>query len=370
MRQTVILFVLLTAVGLGTHAAAEPENTPVACQDGIDNDQDSWIDCDDQDCGLFVFCQPAAVPPPAPAPAAATTPPPASPPAPLPVENHPVVCQDGIDNDGDGLIDCQEEVCSRFPFCKDAAEPAVATAPVPPVPASSTPATKPAPGPIATSNATLGTNAVAMAKSLQKDFVRERYGDLAGQRFASGQSAELGGMFPWMIGLSTMTIGLMVAGDAWESGGYDWDKAIAGYSVANAGMLISSIGGWIMAGGLARQIRVVRELGLPVNDISGALWLGAILQTSFSVPAILLLSAFMADEGDGFEIGGLISGLCGVLGSLPLVIGMGKTNRMIGSALADAEASAAVRRSRTMPTFGLGAVPLREGAAVAVVGRF
>jgi hypothetical protein len=46
-----------------------PENTPEACRDGKDNDGDSYLDCTDQDCGLFVFCSSA----PRPGPAAAAT---------------------------------------------------------------------------------------------------------------------------------------------------------------------------------------------------------------------------------------------------------------------------------------------------------
>lgn len=32
------------------------ENSKLACQDHIDNDGDGHVDCDDQDCGDFVFC--------------------------------------------------------------------------------------------------------------------------------------------------------------------------------------------------------------------------------------------------------------------------------------------------------------------------
>lgn len=35
------------------------ENTAARCQDGVDNDQDGHVDCDDQDCGVFTFCAPA-----------------------------------------------------------------------------------------------------------------------------------------------------------------------------------------------------------------------------------------------------------------------------------------------------------------------
>lgn len=36
------------------------ENTSAACRDGSDNDGDAHIDCDDQDCWEFVFCESTA----------------------------------------------------------------------------------------------------------------------------------------------------------------------------------------------------------------------------------------------------------------------------------------------------------------------
>jgi hypothetical protein len=41
------------------YAQVIPENTAVACQDGVDNDGDGFHDCADQDCSFFVFCQQA-----------------------------------------------------------------------------------------------------------------------------------------------------------------------------------------------------------------------------------------------------------------------------------------------------------------------
>jgi hypothetical protein len=41
------------------------ENTPAACTDGLDNDQDGWIDCADQECQSLPQCAapPGTVPP-------------------------------------------------------------------------------------------------------------------------------------------------------------------------------------------------------------------------------------------------------------------------------------------------------------------
>ncbi|MBU1221578.1 hypothetical protein KKF34_05610 [Myxococcota bacterium] len=52
-----------------------------ACDDGIDNDNDGYIDCDDQDCFEAFACNPTEI------------------------------CDDGIDNDNDGYIDCKDADC-------------------------------------------------------------------------------------------------------------------------------------------------------------------------------------------------------------------------------------------------------------------
>ena len=64
------------------------------CTDGIDNDGDGLIDCDDSDdCGD----DPACTEPPL----------------------DPEICDDGIDNDGDGLTDCLDRLdCRQHPACK------------------------------------------------------------------------------------------------------------------------------------------------------------------------------------------------------------------------------------------------------------
>ena len=46
--------------GEGSEAASEPatvpENSVARCEDGEDNDGDSHLDCDDQDCQIFAIC--------------------------------------------------------------------------------------------------------------------------------------------------------------------------------------------------------------------------------------------------------------------------------------------------------------------------
>ena len=65
-----------------------PENTVERCSDGVDNDSDNAIDCDDPDCRNFQHCRPRE-------------------------GSHPE-CSDGIDNDMDGDIDCDDSGCAVF----------------------------------------------------------------------------------------------------------------------------------------------------------------------------------------------------------------------------------------------------------------
>lgn len=70
-----------------TVTAATVENTYALCHDGIDNDGDGKIDCADPDCAAYCVA-----------------------------EN----CQDGIDNDLNGLIDCADPACATDASCTGA----------------------------------------------------------------------------------------------------------------------------------------------------------------------------------------------------------------------------------------------------------
>ena len=79
------------------------ENTIEKCSDGIDNDLDGNIDCDDIDCGVFQLCSPSSS-------------------SGLPgkaKENTSELCSDGLDNDGDGFVDCDDQDCEEFEVCKN-----------------------------------------------------------------------------------------------------------------------------------------------------------------------------------------------------------------------------------------------------------
>ncbi len=67
-----------------------PEVGPEICDDGIDNNGSGFIDCDDFECIGDPACPPK-------------------------VENTNALCSDGIDNDGDGLVDCQDPSCYGHP---------------------------------------------------------------------------------------------------------------------------------------------------------------------------------------------------------------------------------------------------------------
>ncbi len=87
------------------------ENTVVACGDSVDNDYDGYVDCDDQDCEVFVIChketnvevevkvEEEEVDP-----------------EPMPERGR--LCRDGKDNNEDGYIDCHEKSCQRYAYCR------------------------------------------------------------------------------------------------------------------------------------------------------------------------------------------------------------------------------------------------------------
>jgi hypothetical protein len=60
-----------------------------ACDDGIDNDGDGLTDCDDDDCADDPICDVTSE----------------------------LDCGDAIDNDGDGLTDCDDDDCADDPLC-------------------------------------------------------------------------------------------------------------------------------------------------------------------------------------------------------------------------------------------------------------
>jgi hypothetical protein len=66
---------------------------PEICNDGIDNDGDGKTDCTDRECKKDPACGGGNPP------------------------GNPEVCDDGIDNDGDGKVDCTDRECKKDPAC-------------------------------------------------------------------------------------------------------------------------------------------------------------------------------------------------------------------------------------------------------------
>jgi hypothetical protein len=114
----------------------------INCVDGIDNDSNGLIDCDDPGCERTPVCGPVTGPPdldaggggddpdaaspPVPPEGDAGSPPDTAPPeadggAPPPSEGVLIPfefqCDDGLDNDRDGLTDCADPDCDLIPPC-------------------------------------------------------------------------------------------------------------------------------------------------------------------------------------------------------------------------------------------------------------
>jgi hypothetical protein len=78
----------------------DPEDTDALCSDGVDNDGDGYLDCDDFDCSrsdAVTVCGGSA----------GESMPTGDP------EDTDALCSDGVDNDGDGFLDCDDYDCSR-----------------------------------------------------------------------------------------------------------------------------------------------------------------------------------------------------------------------------------------------------------------
>lgn len=78
-----LLFVAACSGGGGTA-------TEDVCDDGLDDDNDGLVDCDDPDCASDPVCA-----------------------------MQPEACTGGVDEDGDGLIDCEDPDCFEDPVCYD-----------------------------------------------------------------------------------------------------------------------------------------------------------------------------------------------------------------------------------------------------------
>ncbi|MDP2161083.1 MAG: hypothetical protein Q8K02_11410 [Flavobacterium sp.] len=84
--RTLILFYFISLTLLLIHCSSDDKKKVEICNNGIDDDGDGFIDCADFDCNESPFCA---------------------------VE----ICDNGIDDDGDGFTDCEDFDCNDFPGC-------------------------------------------------------------------------------------------------------------------------------------------------------------------------------------------------------------------------------------------------------------
>lgn len=85
-----ILFLIVTVVlGFSLISCSSDDKKPKVeiCNNGIDDDGDGFVDCEDFDCLGSIYCA---------------------------VE----ICDNGIDDDGDGFVDCEDLDCANFPGCQ------------------------------------------------------------------------------------------------------------------------------------------------------------------------------------------------------------------------------------------------------------
>jgi len=117
-------FVMASATW-GTPPACTPDETPEStCDDGQDNDCDTLVDCDDSDCSGDPACQVMTCSGYTSKGECNNDPNCAWQGSPNNGSCHDVsgtietVCDDSIDNDGDGAIDCADNDCSNDPACQ------------------------------------------------------------------------------------------------------------------------------------------------------------------------------------------------------------------------------------------------------------
>lgn len=84
----VAVALVLSGVGCGGRSL-DYKVGEIYCNDGLDDDGDGMTDCDDTDCSALPICSGAGE----------------------------VRCRDGVDEDGDGLTDCEDPDCMSSPLC-------------------------------------------------------------------------------------------------------------------------------------------------------------------------------------------------------------------------------------------------------------
>jgi len=89
-RRTAPWAALVLFVALPAAAQDVVENSPRLCQNGEDDDGDGLVDCDDDGCAQLIFCVNHDTP----------------------TEDSAETCNNAEDDDGDGAIDCDDDGCA------------------------------------------------------------------------------------------------------------------------------------------------------------------------------------------------------------------------------------------------------------------
>lgn len=91
----------------------DSERSLEACRDEADNDGDGHIDCRDQDCEIFAICAD-----PQNTPAKQVPKDKQNTHEPVAGVERGLACRDGVDNDHDGKVDCQQASCQDYFYCE------------------------------------------------------------------------------------------------------------------------------------------------------------------------------------------------------------------------------------------------------------
>jgi hypothetical protein len=94
LRHLFAWLALAIVCSLPSLASAAPAESETNCSDGVDEDGDVVVDCGDNDCKADAACKPDGDP-----------------------ENSPERCSDWVDNDEDGYVDCDDGDCNGSTAC-------------------------------------------------------------------------------------------------------------------------------------------------------------------------------------------------------------------------------------------------------------
>ena len=320
-------------------AMAAGEDTPATCQDGKDNDMDGLADCADSECTVMTFCE--------------------APPAPAGYEDTPALCKDGADADGDGKVDCNDPDCAVMTFCESTAgqaqpvqpatQPVQPAQPAQPAAATAQPAAAAAPVDIPPDVKRYSTEEV---KLLLGEDIARIYGKSTGPR----------------IGSSVMTMVatcLLLGSSIWSAVGWD------AFSLAliPPALIFTNVGTFLSQASTSWKAKALIEAGLDVDFRRGGMTAGNIVFLVFSLGgtgvayAGMALLASRSDAGLPMAIAGCSALLVGgIVGSIVFGVAQKRTEASIRANLDG------LRSGTIVPALSF--VPVDGGGMVSVSGTF